>query len=415
MNARSARGSARATAVVAMCGLLLAFAAGCGPLRSGGDDGPTAAEADEGATATGTEPSDPATSTPAPTTSEPPSPPSLDELRNSALMVPPGCAEYMYFDGEHGGTDPTAAPVQFVDGEAPGNAPSSSYTLGEEATALEVDGQALSIVVVHCFGGGSYTYPVIAAYDPDLHLAGWVDLLEDGYPQPGASPKPYLEDITVSGATLTYVHGGIELFGDEPCSACEKSGSATMTWQWTGEAFTSTDVVVHTPGGDVREPAIGDVQDVVDLLISGDDAAASYFVEGKVNPELVEGQTDFSTIGDGTLDFGRADVVPPGTQVQSCEVIGGGMFGENYGYGSWYQSYFMRDGSEIAYPSMVAGSSEPAYDTFPGDTVCLLRNDEDPPLGEFYNQSGFHLVLKGTEDGSVMVRVIGLGAFGAEI
>ena len=431
---RDVVGASRTGLLVMLAGIgvlaLVLAAAGFFLLRPGqdGDEGGPAAARPEGATASASDDggptapgqegtgSSPEASATEQTQPPPPPAPSLDELRNAALLIPPGCADYMYFDGEYGGADHGTTPVQFTDGEAPGNAPSSSYLLGDETAVLEADGRALTIVAVHCFGGGSYTYPALAAYDGDLELAGWMDTLDENYPQPGTSPKPYLEDLAVTGSTLTYTHGGIELFGDQACSACEKSGTATMSWQWTGDGFISTDVVVHTPTGDVRQPSVEDAQAVADLLIAGDDAAADYFIEGTVNPPLVDGQTDFSTLGeDGTLDFGRADVVPPGTRVDSCEVIGGGTLSEDFGYGSFYGPYFMRDGSEITSSSMARGTGDAAYETHPGDVVCLLQNDQDPPLGEFYDQSGFHLILQGTDDGSVVVRVIGLGLYGAEI
>lgn len=163
--------------------------------------------------------------------------------------MPPGCAQYMTFDGEYGGPDYVTTPVQFSVGEAPGSAPSSSFTLGEESATLEADGAALTLVQIECSGGGSYTYPPIAAYDADLELAGWVDVLDEDYPQPGDSPRPSFKEMAVSGTTLTYVHGGIELAGDDGCAACGVPGTATMIWEWTGEGFVSTDVLLNTPAG----------------------------------------------------------------------------------------------------------------------------------------------------------------------
>lgn len=408
--------------------LLAVGAAGCrseepaaSPTGASDAGGANAAASDTGGASAAASDAGGETSASAESPSPAPKPkaPTLEELKNAELMMPAGCADYMYFDGDYDGPDYTAEPVQFTDGEAPGSAPASSFTIGDVAVPLEAEDGPATVVQISCFGGGSYQYPALAAYDADLELVGYVDSLADDYPRGWHSEKPHFSDVAIDGTTLTYTHEGIALFGDGPATAAPKSGTATMSWTHGEKGFQLTDTVLNTPEGPVRPVKKEDVQPFVDLLAAENfEGAESYWASPELVPDYAPGQTDFSTM-EAPLQFGIGDLVPPGTVVDSCEIIGGGTFGPDYGYGEWYEGpYFMKAGGQIPIPSMVKSNpdAEDAANTHPGDTVCLLRNDQSPPGGpESYNQNGFHLILAGTEDGSVKVRVLGTSIWGAEI
>lgn len=342
--------------------------------------------------------------------------PTVEQLHEAALMLPPGCADLIWGDGAWGGLDYTTTPAQFTDGVLTPGAPTSKVTLGDEVHILSTPTEELAAIHIDCYIGGSGTPHAIGVYDADLQLVGYADPMDiENYPGPWHDSRMHITSISTEGDTLTYEEEEIAVFGDGPDGASKSSGSATMTWQFDGEKMVHQDAVLHAGGKDIRPPAIEDVQHVVDLLAAGDPSAGEHFVEGTVNPTMVDGRTDYSTIGEGSFTWGRDDIVPQGTTVAACEVIGGGDFRDTYPQGKIMSGpYFLRNGGEIPIPSFVAGGEHPAYDTYPGDTVCLLRHDGGEH-SESYNQNGFHLVLAGTEDGTVSIRLIGLSWLGAEL
>ena len=356
-----------------------------------------ATDAEEEAGAEPTEGPEP-TVTPAPT---------VDQLHEAALMLPPGCADLIWGDGAWGGLDYTTTPAQFTDGVLTPGAPTSKVTLGDEVHILSTPIEELAAIHIDCYNGGSGTPHAIGVYDADLQLVGYADPMDiENYPGPWHDSRMHITSISTEGDTLTYEEEEIAVFGDGPDGASKSSGSATMTWQFDGEKMVHQDAVLHAGGKDIRPPAIEDVQHVVDLLAAGDPSAGDFFIDGEA-PDLAEGRTDQRFIEDESFRLGRADLFPVGAHVGSCEIIGGGEFLDAYPSGKIMAGpYYLRSGGMITYTQFVAGGPTPMYDTFPGDTVCLIQHADNPYE---FNSEGVHLVLARTEDGSVVIRDVGIG------
>ncbi|MCS6711822.1 hypothetical protein JSY14_07225 [Brachybacterium sp. EF45031] len=366
-------------------------------VSDGGDTASTDGTASAGAENGGSSASPAGTSSASAAATDPA--PTFEELSNSELEIPASCAEFLELGSGSGET------VTFTDGVAPGARSMSSITL-EKPQPMTVNGQNATLVQASCYGGGSYQYPVILVYGAGKELLGSISTLDDDYPTPWVTLKPVFDDVVVKGQTITYTHGAIQLFGDDPCAGCGGSGQATMTWTLTEDGMVSEDIVLTAPSkpkvGTIRPVDPDDVNEVISLLADGDRAGAwKYFMPGHFPEELA----DEPTVDEETQIVipALSTVFPSDARVDVCQVIGGGDLVARPDGSRGYESYYL-GGQQMLLWTLATGMPDPSYDVVPGDTLCRLTSDDSE-----YSASQVTLILQGTEDGSVRVRSLDLG------
>lgn len=310
--------------------------------------------------------------------SAPPAPPvDLDALKNATLELPANCALNAAL------SDPT---VTLSDGSFTGGhelAP-SMVTLTESQNAT-FGGDPVAVTLWTCNGGGNTTYGALGVYNSDLKLIGQFastsgqgaqDLSVSTVVQ-GDLWDVIMTDLAVEDETVTFTAPGIALTGDSGAHATNgRSSSATLTLTWNGSGFDVSDVLYHTPSGDVRTPKVEDVQKIMDAITSDDIAS----VQGQMTPDAYALMT-------GPLD----PLGPPGPY---SEVFNGATVSECMLVGPTDASA----NSAIYFPS---GTGLPSYavsEAQAGDTVCALDSGGYRYEGQYI----LSVTLQGQPDGSVM-------------
>lgn len=307
-------------------------------------------------------------------------PPTTDELAQATLEVPEGCAAFAF----EGGTD-TAT---FAGGKT--TSPMGYGTVSMKATTYSVmGGQPVTVTLLNCFGGGNSSYDVVAVYDADKKLIGSVDQYADQeHPVfQGDTESMQISGVSAVGDTLTVDVPHIGLYGDAGCRACQTSGSATGTFTWDGDRLATTDIVYHTPNGDVRTPSEEAVQRFYDAVATGDDDYADPFMSSGAKESL-------SRAVDTTGFTYRTAFFVHGGKV-SCTLVGPNLFGVNP------TEWIAGAGVDFS-PDIVKA----------GDTVCGLFRGTSTSiyLGPDGGHTAEYMILSGTEDGSLRVAAIGAQA-----
>ncbi|WP_426936790.1 hypothetical protein ACQE2J_18035 [Brevibacterium sp. LE-L] len=325
--------------------------------------------------------------------------PGRDAFLNRKLSAPPACAEFgLAYDDYYLGDGPLDPKpeheVEFTDGEASGDDGRYSGISMEKFTTSRMGDKAVTAVEFSCNGGGSYIYPSIGIYDQDLNLLDSIELWDDVDDRgnsadiSGYMPKPYFNAVSPLGQYLGISVGGIGVYGDDGCTACQKSANADVLYRWDGKSFAHQDTVYHVPSGDIRTPAVEQVQKFAEAVAAGDDAEA----KRSATPEMMSSLDDI--LGDGQTSNPptvRSEHFPKGVKVDHCELIQPYEEGEFSG-----GEYFFTNGKSMSYLS--------ARDEIrPGDTVCGVTTPGTGSDDQYY----FYLLLRGTPDGSVTVYEAG--------
>lgn len=325
--------------------------------------------------------------------------PGAGAFKNAKLSTPPGCVEFglAYEDYYLGDVPLDPKPeheVEFSDGEASGDDGHYSGIAMEEFTTTRMGEEAVTAVEFSCNGGGTYIYPSIGIYDEDLNLLDSIELWDDVEDRgnsadiSGYAPKPYFNSVSPMGQYLGVNVGGIGVYGDEGCTACEKSADADVLYRWDGKSYAHQDTVYHVPSGDIRTPALAQVQEFAEAVAAGNDTEASK----SATPEMMSSLDD--VLGDGQTSNPptvRSEQFPKGVKVDTCELI---QPYEDGDYGG--EEYYFANGKTMQYLS--------ARDEIrAGDTVCGVTTPDTGSGDEYY----MYLLLSGTPDGSVKVYEAG--------
>ncbi|AOP54155.1 hypothetical protein [Brevibacterium aurantiacum] len=325
--------------------------------------------------------------------------PGADAFKNAKLSTPPGCVEFgLAYEDYYLGDGPLEPKpeheVEFSDGEASADDGHYSGIAMEKFTSTRMGTKAVTAVEFSCNGGGTYIYPSIGIYDEDLNLLDSIELWDDVEDRgnsadiSGYAPKPYFNGVSPKGQYLELNVGGIGVYGDDGCIACEKSANADVLYRWDGKSFAHQDTVYHEPSGDVRTPVVAEVQKFAEAVAAGNDTEASK----SATPEMMSSLDDI--LGDGQTSNPptvRSEQFPKGVKVDTCELI---QPYENGDYGGG--EYYFANGKTMQYLS--------ARDEIrAGDTVCGVTTPDTGSGDEYY----MYLLLRGTPDGSVKVYEAG--------
>lgn len=321
--------------------------------------------------------------------------PGADAFKNAKLGTPPGCAEFglAYDDYIPGDSPKDPQPeheVEFSDGAASAEDGRYSGIAMERFTTTRMGEKAVTAIEFSCNGGGNYIYPSIGLYDEDLNLLDSIELWDsvDDRGQSGDVsgyiPKPYFHSVSPMGQYLEIDLGGIGVYGDEGCTACEKSASADVLYRWDGKSLNHQDTVYHLPSGDVRTPALADVQKFAEAVAAGDDAEPGRSATPDVMSSLDDVLGDGQTPNPPTV---RSEQFPKGVKVDTCELIQP-YEDEDFGGGD----YYFANGQTM--PGLFS-----QYGIEAGDTVCGVTTPEIDGEDGYY----LYLLLRGTPDGSVKV------------
>ncbi len=325
--------------------------------------------------------------------------PGADAFKNAKLSTPPGCVEFgLAYEDYYLGDGPLEPKpeheVEFSDGEASADDGHYSGIAMEKFTTTRMGTKALTAIEFSCNGGGTYIYPSIGIYDEDLNLLDSIELWDDVEDRgnsadiSGYAPKPYFTSVSPMGQYLELNVGGIGTYGDDGCTACEKSANADVLYRWDGKSFAHQDTVYHVPSGDVRTPAMAEVQKFAEAVAAGNDTEASR----SATPEMMSSLDD--VLGDGQTSNPptvRSEQFPKGVKVDTCELIQPYEDGD-YGGGE----YYFGNGKTMQYLS--------ARDEIrAGDTVCGVTTPDTGSGDEYY----LYLLLRGTPNGSVKVYEAG--------
>ncbi|MGO2862080.1 MAG: hypothetical protein ACTIC1_13040 [Brevibacterium sp.] len=325
--------------------------------------------------------------------------PGADAFKNAKLSTPPGCVEFGlayddYFLGDSPLDPKPDHEVEFSDGEASADDGHYSGIAMEEFTTTRMGEKAVTAVEFSCNGGGTYIYPSIGIYDEDLNLLDSIEFWDSAEDRgnsgdiSGYVPKPYFNSVSPMGQYLGINLGGIGVYGDDGCTACEKSANADVLYRWDGKSFAHQDTVYHVPAGDVRTPSLAQVQEFAEAVAAGNDAEAGR----SATPEMMSSLDDI--LGDGQTSNPptvRSVQFPKGVKVDTCELIQP-YEDADYGGGEYY---------------FVNGKSMPGLyaqdDIEAGDTVCGVTTPDMGDGDDYY----IYLLLRGTPDGSVKVYEAG--------
>lgn len=301
----------------------------------------------------------------------------LDQLKNATLQVPSICAS------RGGATD--SSTVTLTDGifHPAGEFPMSGITL-VDAVGATFGNEPVALVVWDCSAGTSYLLQSLGVYDSSLRLVGQFEGTgEVGAQEPsvmsviqGDLQDSAIANLAADGETVTFTVPQIGLVGDSFAHATIKSGSATVTLTWNGSGFDVSDILYHTPNGDVRVPKVEDVQKIMDAITSDDIAS----VQDKMT-------SDAYTLMTGPLDPwgppGPYSQVFKGTTVSECMLVG---------------PTDARANSAIYFPSGTGLPSSAVSEAQAGDTVCALDSGGYRYEGQYI----LSVTLQGQPDGSVM-------------
>jgi outer membrane protein assembly factor BamB len=330
--------------------------------------------------------------------------PGREAFENATFELPPTCAAFgLHYSTEYLGEEDDGTFTgqgEFRDGTAQGSgADSYGSVVIDEVRPTRLGESPATAVSFSCFGGGAYAYPSVGIYDAGLTLLDSVEVWGD--PAEGqrqdlqaSAMEPAMADLGAMGPVLTFNLQGLDLYGDDSCHACGKSGSADLAYRWDGERMVHADTVFHTPSGDVRMPSQESVQAFVDAVGAGDDEAASAHATQRVMDSLEE------VLGDGTA----AD--PPtvrsvhfeGNTVGACEPVSSNATPAGMG-----ESAFSLD--EYRFHSGETLSGQPTAweeEVRAGDVVCGVSMP-DGPADEYH----LYLLMRGQADGGFEVYEAG--------
>lgn len=258
-------------------------------------------------------------------TSTPATPaPSIADLANATIRVPPQCAAFAHHSP--GGSADT---VTFSGGVATSTEDAATITLKDRVVttvsgspraivSTTVTDTPVAVVSMQCFGGGNYSSDSIGVYDGSRELVAGSDPWADGEIG-GYVPDLRVEDLAVQerDSTISFTVPHIGVFGDESCHACAKSASADATYELSTGGLTLSDIVYHTPSGSVRPPDIDTLQTFVDAVSAGDDQKAANWAAA----DQMEGLDD--TLGGPESTQTQRDAqFPTDSEVVGCALVG---------------------------------------------------------------------------------------------
>lgn len=309
----------------------------------------------------------------------------LDQLKNATLQVPSICAS-------RGGTTDSST-VTLTDGifHPAGEFPMSGITL-VDAVGATFGNEPVALVVWDCSAGTSYLLQSLGVYDSSLRLVGQFEGTgEVGSQEPslmsviqGDLQDPAMANLAADGETVTFTVPQIGLVGDSFAHAVTRSGSATVTLTWNGSGFDITDVVYHTPNGDVRVPKVEDVQKVIDTISTGDIDSVSGQLSSDVRSAFEARYPDQS-------DEWSVLSLYKGATVEECRLIG-----------------TLGLDATITFPTyhLASGEIETAWlsQAQPGDSVCALNYHGTDMAGGAYPLA---VIVGPSSTGSVYITGLG--------
>ena len=270
------------------------------------------------------------------------------------------------------------ATITFVDGTASGGLQSNATTRIKEVTSTVFNGRPAAVVTALCDYGGAYGDDVVMVYNPDLELAA---VLDPGWRKDslgGRIDDFNITSLTAFGESFHLTWDGIGLYGDEPSHFGYKSGSADGDFVWDGQDFVVTDVLFHTPQGDVRMPEVSAVQDFATAISIGDDATASQ----SATPEAMASLSDRMRTAAAAPETVREFVFAPGVTVEECAFVPP----------TWSES------NTVYFPSGKKIILNPPSETQGGDVICATTGSlHDTPRSDRYQM---WILLRPHEDGT---------------
>lgn len=246
-------------------------------------------------------------------TSAPPAPaPTLADLANATIRVPPQCAAFAHHSP--GGSADT---VTFSGGVATSTEDAATITLEDRVTTT-VSGTPVAVVSMRCFGGGNYSSDSIGVYDGSLDLVAGAEPAADGEVG-GYVPDLQVQDLEAQeqDSTVSFTVPAIGVFGDGSCHACTKSASAALTYRLSTGALTLSDIVYRTPSGSVRPPDVATLQTFVEAVSTGDDRKAATWAAA----DQMKGLDDHLG-GPGNTQTQRDAQFPTDSRVVGCALVG---------------------------------------------------------------------------------------------
>ncbi|MDO5663494.1 MAG: hypothetical protein Q4G40_12420, partial [Brachybacterium sp.] len=337
----------------------------------------------------------------------PPVPMTTEELASATVEVPGVCAAFV-MDEDYSSPDtanPDPREVTFHRGQAASSERPHATITVNDTQATMLDGIPVTVATMTCHGGGSYSYDVIAVYDPSGQYLGGLDMQNIDAPDrpQGTIHKTYLEDVTALGSTLRMTYPNIQVYGDDSCSACEPSARADTLYAWTGDSYSLVDARYTVPSGSVRLPDLEDVQRFVDLVAAGEDEQAEAMMTGQWPLGEFADNADLSDpMYMDVAPIERDWVFPADATVDRCELIGPV---DSAGIAS-YQSYTMANGKRIWDPVF------DYLDSRPGDSVCVITSESVPYLNPGEDSYEVYLVVAGNPNGDAAIRFWALGGVG---
>lgn len=313
--------------------------------------------------------------------------PTVEEVGNSTLEISEDCAGL-------GGVGDYRT-VQFQNGEAVGgNGPGHISQSDVGYTVL--DGEPVVVVNIFCSAasfGGSARFSNLAVYDADLNLLS-LENYHAGLP-PQYGWMPLVNDMVVSGNTITYTAMAIPVAAYGGTSTDYLNATVTLTWN--GQEYVTTDIVYNAPSGPVRAPDMDFMTALFARAEEGDDDAIAPYVDASIIKRVQEGEQliaerDAITAAGGTpigYDslLGRAILAPEGGSLGGCNLIppagSYASFGDTHRYvdGGMYGGWgYDSDASQVQPGDFVCGVS---FASRPGDADqafpvwWLVRMDED--------------------------------------
>lgn len=310
----------------------------------------------------------------------------LDQLKNATLQVPSRCAEFAA-DSTDGIITVSDGAFQKFTNRSPGP---STIRLGETVTST-FNGEPVAIAEWTCNGGGSYDYASLAVYNSALQMVGQYEGWDEDHwhDLQGLLYEYWMDDLAADGETVTFTVSNIRILGDGPAHANSGSASAAVTLTWNGNGFDITDVLYHTPSGDVRAPKIEDVQKVVEAIAADDldsvnsqlSPAARSYLEQRIGGAETEAENIPMT------SFFR------GAHVDECELVEPRETLNILGS----QTYILGSGGVV--------NDYDLEDARPGDSICgITINDQGLMSDNFYV---LNFVVRGNADGTMLIKSVG--------
>ena len=301
--------------------------------------------------------------------------PGEDELMNATLEVPERCGlEVPPREASRQGR----ATIAFVDGTATGAPPLYASTLIKDVSSTVFNGRPAAVVIINCAYGTPYSDDAVMVYNPDLELVAVLEPLWQKASLGGRIDDFNITSLTAFGESFHLTWDTIGLYGDEPSHFGYKSGSADGDFVWDGQDFVVTDVLFHTPQGDVRMPEVSAVQDFATAISIGDDATASQ----SATPEAMASLSDKIHTVAAVRETVREFVFAPGVTVEECAFVPP----------TWSES------NTVYFPSGKKIILNPPSETQGGDVICATTgSSHDIPGSDGYQA---WILLHPHEDGT---------------